>query len=401
MNRINDWTKLTLLASAAAFSSVMISGCVSTCPTTQKIKVYDTKLALPKLKEKTQLTFAPEVPPAIERKAPAVVEVRLHSSVETTEIKPGVQYKYWTFNGQVPGPFIRVRVGDVLEVHHTNSDASGMPHNVDFHAVTGPGGGAPVTTVVKGEERIAWFRMLHPGLFIYHCAAPPVMDHIANGMYGLILVEPKKGLPKVDREFYVLQSEVYGRFGVDPESTMAGHGHPAVPEKEPADDFWADEGTSTAAGQPEESGLLVFSHEDGLAEHPKYIFFNGRYNRHLGEDALKARVGDTVRIYFGNIGPNLISSFHVIGEIFDNVYREADLVSPPGHSIQTTLVPAGGAAVVEFGVEVPGTFTLVDHAIFRVEKGAVGYLEVEGEPNYSIYVSDQEAVLCPGCMVHP
>lgn len=400
MNGENHRLKRSALAVTFVMFLLVFPGCTSSRMANQ-IKVYDTKMTLPTLKEEARLTFVPEVPPPIQRKESAIVEVHLDSSVETVEIKPGVQYKYWTFNGEVPGPFIRVRVGDVLEVHHTNSDASGMPHNIDFHAVTGPGGGASVTTVVQGEKRIAWFRMLHPGLFIYHCAAPPVMDHIANGMYGLILVEPEEGLQEVDREYYVMQSEVYGRFDIDPEAAMAGHDHQKVPEEKPVNDFWTDEGVEISTGKPKESGLLVFSHEDGLAEHPKYIFFNGRYNRHLGEDALKAKVGDKVRIYFGNIGPNLISSFHVIGEIFDNVYREADLVSPPARSIQTTLVPAGGATVVEFGVEVPGTFTLVDHAIFRVEKGAVGYLEVEGDPNYSIYVSDQEAVLCPGCMVHP
>jgi len=402
METVKSMVRPAVLSTSCFILLATFAGCANTGQMASRIKVHTTKMELPALKEKALLTMAPEVPPPIQRKEPAVVEVHLNSSVKTVEIKTGVQYKYWTFNDEVPGPFIRVRVGDVLEVHHTNTDASGMPHNVDFHAVTGPGGGAPVLTIVKGEERVAWFRMLHPGLFIYHCAAPPVMDHIANGMYGLILVEPENGLQKVDREFYVLQSEIYGRFGLDPQSAMAGHEHQEAEKKEePVDDFWTDDSTQASSGEPEESGLLVFSHEDGLAEHPKYVFFNGRYNRHVGEGALKAKVGDTVRIFFGNIGPNLISSFHVIGEIFDNVYREADLVSPPAHSIQTTLVPAGGATMVEFGVEVPGTFTLVDHAIFRVEKGAVGYLEVEGDPNYSIYVSDQDAVLCPGCMVHP
>jgi len=343
-------------------------------------------LKFPRIREKAVLTFAPQVPPQMTRRKPAVVEVHLESSVKRMEIKPGVEYDYWTFNGEVPGPFIRTRVGDTLEIHHTNVDASGMPHNIDFHAVTGPGGGAPVTTIVAGEKRIAWFKMLHPGLFIYHCAAPPVMDHIANGMYGLILVEPKKGLTKADKEFYVLQSEIYGEFVLKEEV-----------EEEPIDDFWEEESTDTETG----SGLLKFSHQNGLDEHPKFIFFNGLYGKHIGEGALKANVGDRVRIFFGNIGPNLISSFHVIGEIFDNVYREADLVSEPAHSIQTTLVPAGGATMVEFDLEVPGTYTLVDHAIFRVEKGAVAYLEVEGKPDYNIFASDQDAVICPGCLVHP
>jgi copper-containing nitrite reductase len=324
--------------------------------------------------------------------------VHLNSSVKTANIKPSVTYQYWAFNDDVPGPFIRTRVGDVLEIHHTNTDQSGMPHNIDFHAVTGPGGGAPVTTVVKGEKRIAWFKLLHPGLYIYHCAAPPVMDHIANGMYGLILVEPKEGLSKVDREFYVMQHEIYGRFKEQPADA-------AAEAAEEPDDFWDEEPAPGAheheQAAVEESGELIFSHKDGVDEHPKYVLFNGKYGKHIGEGALKAKTGEKVRIFFGNIGPNLISSFHVIGEIFDNVYREGDLVSAPGHSIQTTLVPAGGATVVEFNLEVPGTYTLVDHAIFRVEKGAVGYLEAEGPANFDVYASDQDAVLCEGCLVHP
>jgi len=293
------------------------------------------------------------------------VRIHLDSGVDVMAIDGEHTYQYWTFNDHVPGPFIRARLGDTLEVHVTNSDDSGMPHNVDFHAVTGPGGGATVTTVVQGEERVAWFKLLHPGLYVYHCAAPPVMDHIANGMYGLILVDPAKGLPKVDREFYVFQSELY---------------------------------TKEAA---EGATLLEFSHEEGDKEHPRFVVFNGKVGSLLGDGALKAKTGERVRIYFGNGGPNLISSFHVIGEIFDAVYREADLLSPPGRSVQTTLVPAGGATVVEFDLEVPGTYTLVDHAIFRIGKGAVGYLQVEGEPRHDIYRSQDDAAACPGCLVHP
>jgi len=250
-------------------------------------------------------------------------------------------------------------------VHVTNSDTNGMPHNCDFHAVTGPGGGAPVLTVVKGEERISWFKLLHAGLFVYHCAAPPVMDHIANGMYGLILVEPEKGLPKADREFYVMQSEIYTK------------------------------------DADEDAEVLTYSHEKGLAERPTFVVFNGRVNSLTGKNSLKAKTGERVRFFFGNAGPNYISSFHLIGEIFDNVYREGDLVSPPAHSVQTTLVPAGGATVVELGVEVPGAYTLLDHAIFRIEQGCVGFLNVEGQPRHDIFVSDKDAATCKGCLVHP
>jgi copper-containing nitrite reductase len=328
-----------------------------------KLKIHSYKKGTPI--EEAVLTYAPNVPPPIERKVPAVVRVNLVSGVKEMTLQPGVKYKYWTFNGHVPGPFIRARVGDTLEIHHSNDDESGMPHNVDFHSVTGTGGGAPVTTVVQGEKKIAWFKLLHPGLFIYHCAAPPVMDHIANGMYGLILVEPELGLPKVDHEFYVLQSE-----------------------------FYYDE-------PKEGSELATFSHRKGLDEQPSLVVFNGEFGTLIGDGALKAKVGDKVRIFFGNGGPNLISSFHVIGEVFDRVYREGDLINPPGRSVQTTLVPAGGAVVVEFDLETAGTFTLVDHAIFRVEKGAVGFLEVAGDPRHDIYLSQDDAVPCEGCLVHP
>ena len=315
--------------------------------------------------EEAKLTFAPEVPPPMTRSYPAIVRLKLEGGMKEMPISDQISYTFWTFNDHVPGPMIRARVGDTLELHMTNSDASGMPHNIDLHAVTGPGGGATVTTVVQGEERVAWFKLLHPGLFVYHCAAPPVMDHIANGMYGLILVEPEKGLPKVDREFYVMQGEFYTKD--------------------------AEEGATK----------LSFSHEHGLQEHPRFVVFNGRVGSLVGDHALKAKTGEQIRIFFGNGGPNLISSFHVIGEIFDRVYRDGDLVSPPGRSIQTTLVPPGGATVVQFGVEVPGNYTLVDHAIFRVEQGAVGYLQVEGQPRHDIYVSQDDAPTCKDCLVHP
>ncbi len=352
-------------------------------------------LKLPKLREKAILTLAPEVPPPITRKEPALVEVNLHSGRNVVEIKPGMKYEYWTFNEHVPGPFIRVREGDTIEVHHTSSDAN-MPHNIDFHSVTGPGGGAPVTTALKGEESIAWFKMLEPGLYVYHCAAPPVMDHIANGMYGLILVEPKKGLPKVDHEYYVMQHEVYA---VNP-SAVKAEPAPTVDHnnmaKEKKDDIWGEE-TGEEAGPV----TLQFLHQNGLDEHPMFVLFNETVGALMKEGSLKANVGDKIRVYFGNAGPNLISSFHIIGTIFKNVYREGDLISPPAHAVQTTLVPAGGSTVVDIELSVPGTFTLVDHAIFRIEKGAGGYLQVEGKPNYDIYASDHDPVFCPGCLVHP
>jgi len=361
------------------------------------IKAGKANIHAPKLKEKAILTYAPEVPPPIARRQPALVEVRLTSGRKVMKVQGDKEYEYWTFNGHVPGPFIRVRVGDLLAIYHNSDDNMGMPHNIDLHAVTGPGGGAPVTTVVKGETRVAWFKMLTPGLYIYHCAAPPVMDHIANGMYGLILVEPANGLPKVDKEFYVLQSEIYAKeSGGKPEAANPEHQMEAAKPAAQTDNFWGDE---LATGN--ESNRLVFSHQNGLDEHPMFVVFNGRVGALMDEGVLKAKVGDKVRVFFGNAGPNLISSFHIIGTIFDNVYREGDLISQPAHGVQTTLVPAGGSTVVEFHLQVPGSYTLVDHAIFRVGKGAAGFIKAEGGPNYDIYSSDQDPVLCPGCLIHP
>ena len=290
------------------------------------------------------LVFAPKVPPPINRNTPARVIVRLESTEFRAEISKGTEYDYWGYNGHVPGPFVRVREGDTIEFHFKNSESSKNTHTIDYHSMTGPCGAACILMTEPGKESIVQAKAINPGVFVYHCAAPPIPVHISNGLYGLILVEPKNGLPKVDREYYVMQSEFY---------------------------------TETPAGT---KGLAPFSSKNGMDEHPTYVVFNGKIGALMGDGALQAKTGDTVRLFAGNIGPNLISSFHVIGEVFDNVYREGSL-SEPNHNIQTTLIPAGSASTVEFKVEVPGDYTLVDHSIFRINKGAMGQLHVEGPEN--------------------
>ncbi|HEX7788417.1 MAG TPA: copper-containing nitrite reductase, partial [Methylomirabilota bacterium] len=290
------------------------------------------------------LTSAPAVPPPVDRPGNARVIVTL----ETTEVKgvlaDGVQYTFWTFGGTVPGPFVRVRVGDVVQIRLKNAEKSVHPHSIDLHAVTGPGGGAAVTQLGPGQEGAFEFKALNPGLYVYHCATPSVPAHIANGMYGLILVEPAKGLSRVDREYYVMQGEFY------------------------------TQGKTLAPGlQPLDAAKLT-------AERPEYVVFNGRMGALMGDGAIRAGVGETVRLFVGNGGPNLTSSFHVIGEIFDNVYREAG--SSLTSNVQTTSVPPGGATIVEFRADVPGNYVMVDHAIFRaVDKGANGVIRVSGAPN--------------------
>ena len=291
---------------------------------------------------------ASAVPPPLSRTVPTTVVVTLETKEVVAKLDDGQTYSYWTFDGTVPGPMLRVLVGDTVELHLKNAAGDTMQHSIDLHAVNGPGGGATATMVMPGQEAKFTFKALNAGLYIYHCATAPIPMHIVNGMFGMILVEPVGGLPKVDHEYYVMQSELY---------------------------------TTTPFGT---AGHHDFSNEKLLAEHPDYVLFNGRVGALTGAGALKAKVGEKVRIYFG-VGGFVDSNFHIIGEVFDRVYPEGAL-GQPLDNVQTTLVPAGGAAAVEFTVNVPGRYTLVDHALPRaLDKGAAGILEVEGAQDTSIF----------------
>ena len=277
--------------------------------------------------------------------------------LETTEVEgklsDGSTYRYWTFNNTVPGPFLRIRQGDSVTVNLKNADDSINIHSVDFHSVTGPGGGAAVTQVAPGQTKSFTFKALHPGLFVYHCATPMIAHHISNGMYGMILVEPEGGLDKVDHEFYVMQGELY---------TAQKHGS---------------------------RGLQEFSLDKLLDEQPEHMMFNGSMDALTKTYNMEAQVGESVRMYFGVGGPNLTSSFHLIGEVFDKVYQLASFTSPPLTDVQTTLVPPGGATMVEFKVDYPGKYILVDHALSRAEKGLAGFLHVKGEADKEIFDSPE------------
>lgn len=294
------------------------------------------------------LTDAPAVPPPTGRTQPAKVKVELEVVEKVMPISEGVDYMFWTFGGQVPGKFIRVRQGDVVEFHLQNHPDNKMPHNIDLHAVTGPGGGAASSFTAPGHASQFTFKALNQGLYVYHCATAPVGMHVANGMYGLILVEPPEGLPPVDREYYVMQGDFY------------------------------------TVGKYREKGLQPLDMQKAIEENATYVVFNGSEGALVGDKALKANVGETVRLYIGNGGPNLVSSFHVIGEIFDKVYTEGG--SFHQENVQTTLIPAGGSAIVEYRVEAPGTYVLVDHSIFRAfNKGALGMMKVEGPEDLVVY----------------
>ena len=302
---------------------------------------------------------ADDLPPPLNRKQSQRVSIDLYSDEVVAEMMPDVTYQYWTYNGKVPGPFIRARAGDQIEINlshgkqgvgheihsqHTSSEhaaAGHSAHSIDLHAVVGPGGGAPLMQVAQGEQKSFSFNAKHPGIYIYHCASPHVPTHIANGMYGMILVEPEQGLSKVDREFYVMQGDFYtnGKYG--------------------------------------DKGLQTFSKEKLLNEHPEYFLFNGRVNSLSGERALKAKVGEKIRLFVG-VGSHIASNFHSIGAIFDNVYQDGAITNPPLKNVQTTIIAPGSAVMIEFTAEVPGKYLLVDHSLTRaIDKGALAELVIE------------------------
>lgn len=331
---------LTGAASTVALALVMSAGLLALNST--PVRAQETAVA--------NIVRAPtDLPTPLGRREPTTVRVDLETIELVGQLDDGTSYRYWTFNGKVPGPMLRVRVGDTVVVRLKNPDDSWMTHNVDFHAVTGPGGGAPATIAEPGETQGFSFKALKAGLYVYHCATPMVAQHIANGMYGMILVEPADGLSMVDREFYVMQGEIYTE---EPFGTV---------------------------------GELSESYDKLMNERPEYFVFNGAVGGLTQTTPLEAKVGETVRIFFGVGGPNYTSSFHVIGEIFDKVYDLGSLGGRVTGDVQTVSVPPGGATITELALEVPGTYILVDHALTRLERGLAGYLKVEGPDNPAIY----------------
>lgn len=324
---------------------------------------------IPTLVPKDQLTMAPdgevnvavapEMPPASGRTIQAIVEVRFEVVEGISAIHPGsgVETETWGYrlvdgrDGLVvgtPGPVIRARVGDVLRFTIINPATNHNPHNVDFHSVTGQGGGAEATTVAPGETKTIEARLLYSGFFMYHCAYGDIPAHISHGMFGGILVDPETPLPKVAHEWYMVQSEYY-----------------------------------TNGREP---GVVEFDREAVTNESPTFVVFNGAVGALTGDNALQMAVGERARIYFINAGLNLSSNFHPIGSHWDKVFQEAALLNQPLRGSQTTLVPAGGGTVVELLGQVPSTIILVDHALARaVDKGAIGQIVVSGDPNLEIF----------------
>lgn len=333
---------------------------LSSCVNTQSDKTYEDPVDIPVNQEmRAERIAPPNVPSPVGNRLAKKIVVDMEIVEAEAEMANGVSYLYWTFDGTVPGSFLRTRVGDEVEFHLKNHPDNKLAHNIDLHAVNGPGGGAESSLVAPGHETVFSFKVLNPGIYVYHCATAPVGMHIANGMYGLILVEPEGGLDAVDREYYIMQGDFY---------TKGEYGEP---------------------------GLQPFDMQKAIKEDADYVVFNGQVGALLGNNALEANVGETIRLFVGNAGPNLVSSFHVIGEIFDRVHVEGG--SLVNENVQTTLIPAGGAAMIEFKIDAPGEYILVDHSVFRAfNKGAIGVIDAKGDKNERVFKGKiQEGIYQP------
>lgn len=352
ISKKNMVTKMLLGLGAVAF----LSGCVND----QSKKSYKDAVDIPVNQEmQAELTSPPYVPTPVGKRMAKKLIVDMEIQERIGHISDGVTYMYWTFNGTVPGSFIRTRVGDEIEFHLKNHPQNKLAHNIDLHAVNGPGGGAVSSLVAPGHETVFSFKVLNPGLYVYHCATAPVGMHIANGMYGLILVEPEGGLEPVDKEFYVMQGDFY---------TKGKYGEP---------------------------GLQPFDMQKAIDENADYVVFNGHVGSMVGDNALQVNVGETIRLFVGNAGPSLVSSFHIIGEIMDRVHVEGG--SLVNENVQTTLIPAGGATIIELKINAPGEYLMVDHSVFRAfNKGALAQIEAKGEKNEKVYKGKiQEGIYQP------
>ncbi len=301
-----------------------------------------------------------DVPPPIDNRGPGVVQVTLTAEEVVGDLDPatGTKYRYWTFNGKVPAPMIRVRQGDTVQMTLKNDPGSHMVHSVDFHAALGPGGGAAFSQAAPGQSKTFSFKATTPGLFVYHCGTPMIAEHIANGMYGLILVEPPSGLAHVDHEYYVMQGEFY---------------------------------TAAPKGTP---GIQQFSAAKLMKEEPEYFVFNGAVDALTKGRSLQAKAGESVRIFFGDAGPNETSSLHMVGEIFTREYQLGSM-STPLTGVQTASVPPGGAAMLELTATAPGNFALMDHAMARMAKGLMANLTVTGTDTARL-MSEGKTMAAPG-----
>ena len=280
--------------------------------------------------------------------APALLEGDLHDIDLVIEEKlmtvaPGFVQAVWTFGGTVPGPVIRVKVGDTIRIHLINPATSKLPHSVDFHS-SQVAWNDEMTSIDPGEEKVYEWKAEYAGVWMYHCGTTPALHHIANGMFGMVIVEPAEGLPEVDHEFALVQSEWY----------LGPQGEPVSLAK-------------ASVGAPA----------------PDFVVFNGVANQYL-ENPLPVDTGARVRVFVLDAGPSIDSSFHIVGTIFDTVIREGVALARGNAgnwgSQAMDLSPAQGG-IVEFTTAEDGLYPIVTHAFNFVGRGALGLVQAgDGDP---------------------
>ncbi|MDZ7729977.1 MAG: copper-containing nitrite reductase [Natrialbaceae archaeon] len=296
-----------------------------------------------------------DVPDPVDWTEPKHHDISITATERIAEVEPGVTFEFMTFDDQVPGPMIRVRRGDTVRITLTNAEENSLPHNIDLHAVYGPGGGAGASTVNPGETASFEFTAMYPGVHVYHCAVPNLDQHISAGMFGAILVEPEDGLPPVDRELYFGQHELYTK------------------------------------GEAGEEGHHAFDFEAMKREEPTYVPINGEPWAFTGDGygPIEVEKGERIRIFYANGGPNMISSWHAIGNVWETFYRDGAVASDPDHYVETAPVVPGSVAIAEIDTPVPGEIKIVDHALTRAaRRGTLGVLNVEGSPEPDIFNPD-------------
>ncbi|WP_440772787.1 copper-containing nitrite reductase [Natronorubrum sp. DTA28] len=350
-------TRRTVLQALGATGAVALAGCLAENDP-DPAAADETGLEAAKAVDIDRIAADPtDVPPPVDWDEPRTHEITLESIEVTAEVEPGVTVDFMTYEGQIPGPMYRVREGDTVELtFKVPGEHNAAMHNVDSHAVYGPGGGAVATSLGPGDDTASIrFKAIYPGVHIYHCAVPAMDQHISLGMFGAILVEPEDGLPEVDREFYFGQHELY------------------------------------TTGDTGEDGHHEFDFDAAADEDPTYVLLNGEVGAITedGHGPVTAEVGETVRVYFANGGPNLTSALHPIGNVWSRYYRDGDLLSEPGRNVETSPVAPGTVTAGEMELHVPGPIKIVDHALSRVtQRGMIGVIDVQGEPNPEIYDDD-------------
>lgn len=308
-------------------------------PAPQEAKVINSILPGPIAEGAAPVPFAPVLSQS------RSITVRLDVVHQVQEVADGVKMMVWTFGGQVPGPTVRVRQGDKVKFVMANRSSETaqvtppMPHSMDFHsAMVNPQD--KFRSIGPGQTIEFEFIAYYPGVYLYHCATPLMVEHLAHGMYGAMIVEPKEGYPThVDREYVLVQSEFYPKLN----------------------------------GKKSKDGVTEIDSQAVAEKRPSIVAFNGRAFRHI-QEPLKAKAGEKVRLFVLNAGPSNFSTFHVIGGVFDRTWIEGVPANELRGGQAVNLGPSN-SAIVELLIPEPGKYDLVDHVFADARAGATGLID--------------------------